>query len=249
MPVYKAEGIVLRRRNLGEADRALTLLTREWGKLSARAKAVRRTSSRLSGRLEPFTHGRFLLARGRVLDVVAQVEVVENFTALRQDLDRMAYASLVAELADRLLAEREPHPEVFELVVRAQSAIVSGDPAIAAAWYALHPFGALGYLPATDRCAACGRALSERPRWSARLGGLVCGLCAHEDPEAEEIGGEAVGAIRFLLRSRVQEIGRLRVSARGRGQVARAVAAYAENRIEGPLRAIRVLRSLGADGG
>jgi DNA repair protein RecO (recombination protein O) len=249
MPVYKAEGIVLRRRNLGEADRALTLLTREWGKLSVRAKAVRRTSSRLSGRLEPFTHGRFLLARGRALDVVAQVDVVENFAALRDDLDRMAYASLVAELADRMLAEHEPHPEVFRLVLMAQSAITSGDPAIATAWYALHLFGALGYLPVSDRCAACGRELSGPQKWSARLGGIVCGSCAREDSDAEGIGGEAVGAIRFLLRSRVQEIGRLRLSPAARGQVARAVAVYAENRIESPLRTIRVLRNLGADGG
>ncbi|MDR5683082.1 MAG: DNA repair protein RecO [Armatimonadota bacterium] len=245
MPVYKAEGVVLRRRNLGEADRVLTLLTREWGKISARARGVRRTASPLSGRLEPFTHGRFLLARGRALDVVAQVEVVEGFVPLRDDLERMAYASLAAELTDRLLAEHEPHPEVFGILLAAQSAIASGDPAIATVWYALHLFAALGYLPVTDRCAVCGR--QPTPRWSARLGGLVCGRCAREDPQALEIGGEAAGAIGFLVRSHVQDIGRLRLSRRARREVARAVAVYAESRIEGPLRTLRVLHTLGGD--
>ncbi|GBD30365.1 DNA repair protein RecO [bacterium HR32] len=95
MPVYKAEGVVLARRNLGEADRVLTLLTREFGKLSVKAKAVRRTTSRLAGRLEPFTHARFLLARGRALDVVAQVEVVAGHADLRTDLVRVGHAWLV----------------------------------------------------------------------------------------------------------------------------------------------------------
>ncbi|MFN3286338.1 MAG: DNA repair protein RecO, partial [bacterium] len=84
MAVYKAEGVVLGRHGLGEADRVLDLFTREFGRLRAKAKAVRRTTSRLAGRLEPFTHAHFLLARGRALDVVAQVEVVDGHAGLRE---------------------------------------------------------------------------------------------------------------------------------------------------------------------
>ena len=59
MPVYKAEGIVLRRQAIGEADRTITLFTREYGKLRAVARGTRRTASRLGGRVEPFTYARF----------------------------------------------------------------------------------------------------------------------------------------------------------------------------------------------
>jgi len=72
MPVYKAEAIVLHQRALGESDRIVTLFTRENGKLRAVAKGVRRPTSRLGGRIEPFTHARLMLARGRTLDVIAQ---------------------------------------------------------------------------------------------------------------------------------------------------------------------------------
>src|SRR5574341_1723464 len=108
MPVYKAEGIVLRRVNLGEADRIVTLLTREYGRLSAVAKGARKPKSRFVGRLELFTHLRGLLAQGRTLDVVSQVEVVDPFPAVRTDLGRMSAASFVAEVTDRALPERDP---------------------------------------------------------------------------------------------------------------------------------------------
>ena len=82
MGVYKAEGVVLRRRVLGEADRVITFYTREHGKVDAAARGVRRGTSRLAGRLEPFTHLRLLLAHGRTLDVVAQAEVVAALAAV-----------------------------------------------------------------------------------------------------------------------------------------------------------------------
>ena len=117
MPVYKAEAIVLRQQALGEADRIVTLFTREYGKLRAAAKGIRRPASRLGGRLEPFTHARLLLARGRTLDVIAQAEIVEAFAGVRADLIRSAYAAYVAELVDRGLADRDPHQEVFTLTL------------------------------------------------------------------------------------------------------------------------------------
>jgi recombinational DNA repair protein (RecF pathway) len=65
--LYRTEAIVLRRSDLGEADRLLTLYTPEWGKLRVIAKGVRKPTSRKSGHVELFTHSRLLIARGRNL--------------------------------------------------------------------------------------------------------------------------------------------------------------------------------------
>src|SRR2546425_756863 len=116
MPVYKAEGIVIRRGNLGEADRLVTLLCRDQGKVTAAAKGARKPKSRFAGRLELFSHVRVLLAVGRTLDVVSQVEVATAFAALRENLDRLAYAALTVELADRATADREPAPDLFRVL-------------------------------------------------------------------------------------------------------------------------------------
>ena len=243
MPLYKAEGVVLGRHGLGEADRVVDLLTREFGRLRAKAKAVRRTTSRLAGRLEPFTHGRFLLARGRSLDVVAQVEVVEGHADLREDLGRLGHACLVAELTVQLLPEAEPHPEAFALLVEALRLLHLQDPAVAAAWYGLRLFCELGYGPAVERCPGCGGRPSP-DLWSPQGGGFCCVRCAQPDPRASRLGGEAAAAARFLLRASPEEAERLRISPHAGTQLVAAVGSYGEARADRPLRSARVLRSL-----
>ena len=164
MPVYKAEGVVLHRRALGEADRAVTLFTREHGKVRASARGTRKTASRLAGRLEPFTHARFLLARGRSLDVIAQVDVIHAFAGLRGVLLRSAYASYVAELVDRFLPERDAQDGVFELVLDTLDALDRAgedEVEVQALWFALRLTSDLGYRPDFERCMACGRAVSQ----------------------------------------------------------------------------------------
>lgn len=94
MGLYKIEAVVLRRRNLGEADRLVTVLSRDRGKLVLVARGARRPRSRLGGRLEPPTRFRALVAEGRTLDVVSQVEVLDAHAALRNDLERMGSAAV-----------------------------------------------------------------------------------------------------------------------------------------------------------
>jgi recombinational DNA repair protein (RecF pathway) len=85
---YRAEAVVLRRRDLGEADRLLTVYSREHGKLQQVAKGARRPSSRKAGHLELFTRVQIQAARGRELDVITQAEALDLFSELRSDLTR-----------------------------------------------------------------------------------------------------------------------------------------------------------------
>ena len=77
VPLYRDEAVVLRTHKLGEADRIITLLTRQHGRVRAVAKGVRRTTSRFGSRLEPFTHVDLQLAEGRNLDIVTQAETID----------------------------------------------------------------------------------------------------------------------------------------------------------------------------
>jgi len=105
---YKVDGIVLRARDFGEADRIITILDRNLGKLEAVAKGARRTRSRLGGSCQPFSHNHFLLWHGRTLDGVIQCEVVHSFSSLREDLMRLAAASYMAELVDEVVRDHPP---------------------------------------------------------------------------------------------------------------------------------------------
>src|SRR5664279_2342923 len=81
MPVYRDEGVVLRTHKLGEADRIITLLTRHHGRVRAVAKGVRRTSSRIGSRLEPFMLADVQPYERRSLDAVTQVETLAPYAA------------------------------------------------------------------------------------------------------------------------------------------------------------------------
>ena len=120
MGIYRDQGVVLRTIKLGEADRIVTLVTQAHGKVRAVAKGVRKTKSRFGARLEPLTHVSLQLYEGRGdLDTVTQAETIDNFRAVREDLDRMTRATALLEAIDQLAQEREPSPRLYQMLVGA----------------------------------------------------------------------------------------------------------------------------------
>ena len=178
--LYRDEAIVLRTHKLGEADRIVTLLTRQHGRVRAVAKGVRRTGSRFGSRLEPFTHVDLQLAEGRNLDVVTQAETITPFSAdLGGDYDRYTAGTVMLETADRLVVEeREPAVQHFLLLVGGLRAMVSPDrgPGQVLDSYLLRSLSVAGYAPTFDHCARCG--LEGPHRWfNPSMGGMVCTTC------------------------------------------------------------------------
>ena len=253
MPVYKAEAIVLRQQPLGEADRIVTLFSREFGKLRAAAKGARRPTSRLGGRIEPFTYARLLLARGRTLDVIAQAEIVRAFAGVRADLVRSAHAAYVAELVDRGLPERDRHEEVFELTRGALEALerAGNDGAeMTVLQFALRLTGVLGYQPETESCVECGRRLprgrggAEPWAFSSLRGGVLCAACRVQDAEAVSASPGALAAVDYLIQAPGHQSARIRITPAQRGELSRLVQLHLEHRLETKLRAPLVIRRL-----
>jgi len=113
--VYKTHAIVLKRINLGEADKILTLYTPNLGKLSAIAKGVRRPKSKMGGHLELLTHCSLMLARGQNLDIITQSETISSFLPLRDDLWRSSLALYAAELVAQFTAEHVENYPIYRL--------------------------------------------------------------------------------------------------------------------------------------
>ncbi|MGH2399874.1 MAG: DNA repair protein RecO [bacterium] len=244
MPVYKAEAIVIRRSNLGEADRILTLFTREHGKLSAVAKGARKPRSRFAGRLELFTQLRALLARGRTLDVVSQVDVIDPFAALRTDIARMGAASFVAEVTDRATPERDTQPATYSVLRQALRLIAAGDPETPVMWYAAQILSSSGYGPVVDRCVICGKPVTGAGVFSFSLGGSVCGADRGRDPEAVPASAVALAAIGFLREASAASLSRIALQRRQRAEVDGLLRRYLEYRLEVKLRSPPVIERL-----
>ena len=120
MSLYRDTGVVLRTYKLGEADRIVVILTAEHGKVRAVAKGVRKTKSRLGGRLEPLSHVSLLLYEGRgELDIVSQVDSIDSIAPLLTD-PRSPHPGLAAlEAIDQLAFDREPAPHLYRMLVGA----------------------------------------------------------------------------------------------------------------------------------
>lgn len=117
MRSYTDEGIVIKRHNLGEADRLITLFSRSQGKLTLVARGVRRLTSKRAGSLELFSHIKFHAARGRGdLDTLTEVQPLNSFSSWRRHLGRVNLAYQLAETIDKLTPDRQPHPELLDLL-------------------------------------------------------------------------------------------------------------------------------------
>jgi DNA repair protein RecO (recombination protein O) len=178
--LYRDEAIVLRTQKLGEADRIITLLTRESGRVRAVAKGVRRTSSRFGSRLEPFTHVDLQIAEGRSLDVVTQAETIHPFAAMMgADYQRYTAGTVMLETAERLVVEdKEPALQQFLLLVGALRAIcdTGRPPGSVLDSFLLRSLSVAGYAPTFEACARCGSRGPHRA-FSPAAGGMLCPTC------------------------------------------------------------------------
>src|SRR5271168_786440 len=180
MRLYRDRAVVLRQHKLGEADRIVTLLTREHGLVRAVAKGVRRTRSKFGARLEPFAHIDVQLHPGRNLDIVTQVVSVDAFaTDIVSDYGRYTCGCAMLETAERLAGEeRAPAPALHRLTVSALRAVADGrrprDLLLDA--YLLRAMGIAGWAPALTECARCANPGPHRA-FHIAAGGSVCTHC------------------------------------------------------------------------
>jgi DNA repair protein RecO (recombination protein O) len=201
--LYRARGFVLKRMDLGEADRILTLYTREHGKLRAVAKGVRKTTSRSAGHLEPFILTDLSLAVGKELDVVSQAETRQAFREVREDLVLTTHAYYLAELTDLLTDDRLENRDVFDALVDGFTALAERqDARLVVISFQLRVLDALGYRPELRECVSCRSNIAPgKNQFSALLGGVVCPRCGPNELSARPIGTEALKLVRYLQQS------------------------------------------------
>ncbi|KHL12046.1 DNA replication and repair protein RecO [Mumia flava] len=180
MPLYRDEAVVLRNQKLGEADRIVTLLTRQRGRVRAVAKGVRRTTSRFGSRTAPFMHIDLQLAEGRTLDVITQVETIGAFAgSIGADYGAYTAGTSMLEAADRLVGE-DGHPaqQQYLLLVGGLRALAEQrhDSGLILDSFLLRSLAVAGYAPSFDACARCGAAGPHRA-FNPASGGMLCTDC------------------------------------------------------------------------
>jgi DNA repair protein RecO (recombination protein O) len=181
MALVTTNAIVLKSMRWGEADRILTFFSLRLGKVRGIARGARRMKSRFGGMLEPFSSVNLTLfdKRNDGLASVSQVDSLESFISLRENLDHIWAASCMVALVDGVTADRDPSPTIFHTLLEGLRSLVrTDDPGLLTLIFQIHVLGQSGFQPQIDQCASCGRDVGEQSSWfSPSAGGRLCGPC------------------------------------------------------------------------
>lgn len=244
--VYRTDGLVIGRLDLGEVDRILTLFTPQHGKLRAVAKGVRRPQSRLAPHLELFSETRLMLAKGRELDVITGAETLDAHWPLRTDLEAFGHASYLVELLNLFTEDRQENRRAYDLLARSLHLLGEGiDPYAITRHYELALLDLMGFRPRLYQCVTCdSEIVAEANALSTHLGGLICPRCRSADLSAAALSINAQKYIRVLDRDGLAGAVKLKIDAATAGEVERALASYARHHAERESRSLGVLKSI-----
>lgn len=201
---YKTKGIILKRTNLGEADRILTVLSEKHGKIRIVAKGIRKTLSKLGGHLELFCLTDLMIAEGRNLDVVTGAETIKCFLRLRSNLETTHTAYYLAEIIENLMAENQAHPEIFYLLDDVLEHLENGKSKLLLAYFELNFLNYSGFRPELYKCLKCSKKIESGENYFDFLsGGLMCADCGKGN---FKITDEAIKVLRLFLSRKIAAI-------------------------------------------
>ena len=184
--LYKTEGIVLKSMEFKEADKIVTVYTKNYGKITAIAKGVRKTKSKFGSSLEILTHSIFLIYKGRNIDIVSQTEILESFFSTSKEVIKFAFAANCVEIVNKLTVEREINIGLFNLLKEVLHYLrETNDPKLLTLSFKWQTMSILGYRPSLNHCCRCNKSTEDQKEmyFNIREGGLVCNNCIAEDKE------------------------------------------------------------------
>jgi DNA repair protein RecO (recombination protein O) len=244
MPLYKEQGVVLRRVKLAEADKIVTIMTQGSGKIRAVAKGVRKTTSRFGGRLEPFTHVSLLLYRGRgALDTVTQVEILAAHRPVRADYALITAGEAMLEAVDKVAEEHERNVRLFLLLLSGLRSLEMrpADPAAVAESFLLKLLSLSGFHPSLSACAVCGH--REPELFSSGQGGAVCVGCAEHG--AGPVAPESLALLDGYARADLAAAGDVVLDGPVRREARAMLYGFVEYHLERRMRSLPLLARTG----
>lgn len=203
MAITDCESVVIAAADFAEADRLVTLFTREHGKVRAVARHAKRSVRRFGAALETFARLRVQLVLKDGLSSLREADIISLFPAIRGELAKIGHAGYACELVDRMLPEALRNPRLYRLLVCYLEHLEASPPTPDdRRFFEVNLLNILGYRLPLERCGRCGADLAAGPGGAlfTAAGELLCGKCG--------AGGRPVGPDTLHLLRRSMETGR-----------------------------------------
>lgn len=247
MATIKTSGIVIKKLNLGEADRILTILTRDRGKIRVLAKGVRRPKAKLTGFADMFHYNDFILAEGRNWDIVTAATTVERFLREDTSLEQIGLMYYACELVDKLIEETQMVKGSFELLRETLHYIKNHPETIVArSYFEMKLLMMLGFSPILEQCAVSRQPIREAETiyFSCRLGGAINESARTQDELARAITPITLKWLRLLQRYPLEAIEKIKVDEQTLKQAAGVLSDFVEYATEVRARSLTVMGEL-----
>jgi len=183
--LYKTEGIVLKSIEYGDADKIATIYTKNYGKVQAIAKGIRKTKSKFGSSLEILTYAVFLFYKGKNIDTISQSEILESFFSTSKEVIKFAFATNCAEIVNKLTEEGETNFSLFNLLKEALHYLKeTNDPKLLTLSFKWKVISVLGYKPSFKLCCRCNKRVGAQKMgeyFSVKDGGIICNECVSKD--------------------------------------------------------------------
>lgn len=244
---FRTPAVILKRRDFGEADRLLTIVTPWHGKRDVIAKGARKPTNSKTGHVELFTCADMLISRGRELDILTQVEMVEPYLGIREDLERGAYATYAAELLDRFTATGdEDLSKLFKLLNETLARLCNdNDPRLATRYYEMRLLDLVGFRPELYECVISREMiLAEDQFFSYAEGGVVSPGAAPQQVGLTAVSMTALKLLRHMQRSSYTQVKALKISTDLHNEVERILVGYITFLLERQLQSVDFIRRI-----
>lgn len=224
------EGVVLRARDINDADRVLTILTKDRGVISAFANGSKRMKSRLTASTQTFAYSRFQLFKGKDHYTVDGAEPVTVFYGIRNDVERLALAGYLCELAQSLAPEEDEAEGFLRLLLNCLHFLDKGtrDSILLKALFELRALSMAGYMPNLVACDGCGCYESGRMFFYINGAKLLCQRCATPDDSGavRELSPPVLAAMRYIVYSEFDKLFSFTLASANRARLAEVCEAY-----------------------
>ncbi len=209
MSIIKAQGLVIKETNVGEADKIITLFTRQKGKIQASARGARRNRSGLIAGTQLLCFSDFVLYKGKTMYRVSQSDVIESFFNIRQSIEKLSYATYFVELVSEVIEEEYANPKLLQLILNTLHMLsnTQKDARLLKVVYELKLMSVIGFSPNMHGCTQCGNS-RETLHFNSSIGGLICMECMAELNSRNNIAisNGTLQSMRYILYSDMKKI-------------------------------------------
>lgn len=236
MSYLKTKGLIIKEVNTGEADKIVTIFSRNKGRISALAKGARRPRSKLVAGTQFLSYGDYVLFSGRDIYSINSCEVVEPFYEIRNDIIRLTYAVHFIDIVTDVIQENQPASKVLQLLLNSLYMLskTEREPELIARIFELRFLSIIGYAPFVSACIICGKVDFNAISFSFRKCGFICSndICKTDDSFAHELSPGAAKAINYIVHCGADELFSFRLSEQVREELGKITKRYLRERLE-----------------